>query len=69
MSLSDLKEYWEHFGHNEGGERFSTLAQINRDNVGQLTEAWTFEYGGKDGYSHQVTPIMVDDGSGHGNSN
>jgi quinoprotein glucose dehydrogenase len=36
---------WEHWGGDRGGMRFSPLAQITPDNVGQLIRAWEFHTG------------------------
>ena len=36
---------WPVYGRTPGGDRFSPLAQITRDNVGQLETAWTFSTG------------------------
>src|SRR5262249_53912292 len=47
--------------------RYSTLNQITRSNVGQLTRAWTYRTGDlpdaqtKDKYSPETTPIKVGD--------
>ncbi|CAH1801487.1 unnamed protein product, partial [Owenia fusiformis] len=70
-----LNEYWEHYGNLLGGTRYSQLDEINAGNVGNLTIAWTFRYGPSPwGYAadrlflkDQQAPIMVDDGSKHGN--
>jgi quinoprotein glucose dehydrogenase len=58
---------WPYYGADAGGERFSPLLQINRDNVSQLKVAWVYHTGdvsngGKDrsksGFEN--TPIVVD---------
>src|SRR3954468_2783357 len=36
---------WEHWGGDRGGMRYSPLAQITPDNVGQLVRAWEFHTG------------------------
>ena len=36
---------WAHFGGTSQGRHFSSLSQINRDNVGQLEAAWTIDLG------------------------
>ena len=36
---------WDHWGGDRGGMRFSPLAQITPDNVGQLVAAWEFHTG------------------------
>jgi quinohemoprotein ethanol dehydrogenase len=42
------------------GTRFSTLDQINRDNVKSLVPRWLFQHGVIDGVSNQTTPLVVD---------
>ena len=56
---------WPNYGNDEGGERFSTAAQITRANVGRLALAWTFSTGdltSKGAAMHrasfEVTPIL-----------
>jgi quinoprotein glucose dehydrogenase len=58
---------WAATGRDAGGSRYSPLTEINRENVGQLREAWTYRTGdfsdGKRARStsaFQVTPLMVD---------
>ena len=42
-------------------QRFSKLNQINRDNVGQLTVAWTYNTGdASPGTTIECTPLVVD---------
>ena len=36
---------WEHWGGDSGGTRFSAIAQITPDNVGNLIRAWEFRTG------------------------
>jgi quinoprotein glucose dehydrogenase len=58
---------WPSYGEDAGGTRFSGARQITRDNVGQLSLAWTYLTG--DLKSHgaamsqtgtEVTPILAD---------
>src|SRR5580658_4807786 len=58
---------WPYYGNDRGGQRFSPLLQINRDNVSRLKVAWVYHTGdvsngGKDrsrsGFEN--TPIVVD---------
>ncbi len=42
------------------GTRYSTMDQINAQNVKTLTPRWLFQYGIIDGVSNQTTPIVVD---------
>ena len=59
---------WTSIGGDAGGQRYSPLADIRRDNVAQLKLAWTFRSGdfaaaGKDGSGGtalEVTPLMID---------
>jgi len=49
---------WPSYGKDYSNQRFSQLTQINRDNVGQLAPAWTYQSGVK--ATFQATPIVVD---------
>ena len=58
---------WPAYGNDAGGSRYSTLAQIDRDNVAQLTEVWRYRTGDLgEGYASgkrmafEATPIVVD---------
>ena len=57
---------WSSYGNDTGGSRYSSLTQIDRDNVGSLRVAWTYrtgEIGGAPPYAHvafEATPLMVD---------
>ncbi|MFB3904530.1 MAG: pyrroloquinoline quinone-dependent dehydrogenase [Acidobacteriota bacterium] len=55
---------WRHYGHDEGGSRFSPLTQINRGNVGRLVVAWSYRTGevtlGNQDRAFECTPIVVD---------
>src|SRR4029077_12275695 len=58
---------WPYYGRDAGGMRYSSLAQINRENVASLKVAWTFHTGDiSDGQGRrkrsgfESTPIMVD---------
>jgi quinoprotein glucose dehydrogenase len=60
---------WEHWGGDPGGMRFSPLAQITPDNVGNLVRAWEFRTGDLDSRApavmkrtkFQATPLLVED--------
>jgi quinoprotein glucose dehydrogenase len=53
---------WPVAGGEPGNSRFSALAAINRDNVAQLSVAWTYRTGDLRGNGQiQATPIVVDD--------
>ena len=57
---------WPTYGHDPGGQRFSPLTAINRENVKSLRVAWTFRTG--DAYqpphgrptAFEATPLYVD---------
>lgn len=49
---------WPLHGLDYAGSRHSTLAQINRDNIGQLQLAWRINTGKKG--SFQTAPVVVD---------
>jgi len=58
---------WPVYGHDPGGQRYSPLATINRQNVGSLKIAWTFRTG--DAYrpphgkptAFEATPLYIKD--------
>jgi quinate dehydrogenase (quinone) len=58
---------WEAYGNTNGGSRFAALDQITRDNVKDLTVAWTYRTGdtpispGGGGAEDQLTPLQVND--------
>ena len=56
-SVAAVKDEWTTFHGDSSGRRFSTLKQVNRENVGSLTLAWAFQ-------THAApvkgTPLMVD---------
>ena len=56
---------WPHYGRDIGGSRFSPLAQIARDNVGQLAPAWSFRTGhsltSSGTVAFEATPIKIDE--------
>jgi quinoprotein glucose dehydrogenase len=58
---------WPNYGNDAGGNRFSPLSQVNRENVSQLKVAWTYRTGVleqlgdlKEHATFEVTPILVD---------
>ena len=58
---------WPNYGNDPGGMRYSTLTQINRDNVSTLKVAWVFQTGdisdgsnGRKRSGFETTPILVD---------
>ncbi|MBB3181057.1 membrane-bound PQQ-dependent dehydrogenase, glucose/quinate/shikimate family [Variovorax sp. Sphag1AA] len=54
---------WQHYGNDQGGTRFSPLAQITPQNVDKLEVAWEADVGPFEGVrgSLQTTPINVGD--------
>lgn len=60
---SDAPENWIAVGNDRGGQRYSALTQINRDNAATLELAWTW-HTGELGRERQVTiectPIVID---------
>lgn len=48
---------WPSVGRDPGGQRFSPLTQINRDNVKSLQQAWVFDTGST---GLQVTPLVIE---------
>lgn len=62
---------WMHYGGDEGGSRFSSLTQINRENVADLKLAWTYRTGAVEANSKlrmfidfQATPILLPEEAG-----
>ena len=49
---------WPSFGRDYSNQRYSPLAQIDRANVAQLAQAWTYRSGVK--ATFQATPVVVD---------
>lgn len=49
---------WSAYGGDAGQRRYSSLSQINRDNVGQLQVAWIYDAGEAGGL--QTNPVVVD---------
>ena len=60
---------WPQYGNSAGGERYSTLDQINRGNVGRLEVAWVYQAGELDAIlagdqpfiPWESTPVLVED--------
>src|SRR6476469_4826121 len=52
---------WPNVGNDKAGTRYSTLDQVNRDNVKQLKVAWTWHTGDSSpGRTIECTPVVVD---------
>lgn len=54
---------WAAYGRSQAGQRYSPLTQINRDNVGQLQQAWVFHTGDvpTKRWGAETTPLKVGD--------
>lgn len=66
-SASQAPDSWSYYGHDAGGQRFSPLAQINRQTVASLQTAWIFHTGdvadGSNGGIRsglETTPLFID---------
>lgn len=62
---------WEHVGGDQGGSRYSRLAQIDRRNVWRLERAWTWRHGEFGKFPERrpfagfhATPILLPDVAG-----
>jgi quinoprotein glucose dehydrogenase len=58
---------WPAYGNDQGGTKYSPLAQVNRDNVARLQTAWQWKTGegplpqfGTNPGAFENTPIMID---------
>lgn len=65
------RDDWQHYGGGPGGSQYSSLTQINRDNVGSLTLAWSYRTGDIARHPERrpmaalnVTPILVPKAAG-----
>jgi quinoprotein glucose dehydrogenase len=61
---SDPSEDWPAYGGNSGGTRYSTLTQINKENVKNLQPAWSYDTGENKnqqqrGGDMQCQPIVI----------
>ncbi|RZJ18783.1 MAG: membrane-bound PQQ-dependent dehydrogenase, glucose/quinate/shikimate family [Brevundimonas sp.] len=53
---------WTAYGGTTAAQRYSSLTQINRENVGQLRRAWTYRTGDTpDKFGAETTPLKVGD--------
>ncbi len=43
--LASSATAWQHYGGDEGGSHYSSLQQINTDNVSQLEQVWSYSSG------------------------
>jgi quinoprotein glucose dehydrogenase len=65
MTTAQRDNDWIAFGRDSGAARFSPLTEINRKNVRNLTEAWTFDAAAGSSMpaarlNLQVTPVVID---------
>ena len=70
FSFAASAQEWRFYGGDAGGSRYSSLKQINRDNVARLQLAWTYHMGeanreGNGTDRHRVspfesTPLVID---------
>jgi len=65
-SPADAPSGWEHVGGDQGGSRYSPLAQIDRKNVWRLERAWTWRHGDFERFPERrpfagfhATPILL----------
>ncbi len=54
---------WPAYGGTESARRYSPLAQINRENVGELERVWTFRTGDtpEEKWGAETTPLKIGD--------
>jgi quinoprotein glucose dehydrogenase len=55
---------WLHYGNARGGNRYSPLKQIDAENVGALTRAWTYSLGKEpngEAAPFEATPLKIGD--------
>lgn len=61
VPCGEWPQEWRFYGGNAGGTRFSSLQQINRQNVGALKRVWTYHTGevnrGNETDRHHVAPF------------
>jgi quinoprotein glucose dehydrogenase len=69
--LAGDRDDWQHYGGGPGGSHYSSLAQINRGNVGDLQLAWSYRTGDIARHPEHrplaalnVTPILVPKAAG-----
>ena len=64
IAVDAQQQDWPAYGGNAAGNRYSPLAQLNKDNVKQLQVAWTYDTGENNnpeerGINIQCQPIMA----------
>ncbi len=55
---SHAEKDWPAYGNDSGGMRYSTLKQINPNNVAQLRRVWEFHTGDTSGLM-EAPPIVI----------
>ena len=62
-SRKDTNQSWETYLGDPGSNQYSSLSQINKNNVDQLEVAWVYQTGGNLNKQSQIqcNPIIVDD--------
>jgi len=68
ISTQALSQGWTYYSGTQAGTRYSSLTQINRDNVSDLKVAWTWRTGDAERYgdelmrieSQENTPTLID---------
>ena len=71
VAAADDAAGWQHYGGDGGGSHYSSLAQINRDNVHKLKLAWSYRTGDIERYPERralaalnMTPILLPEPAG-----
>ncbi len=57
--LNPAPDSWPTYNGDYSGKRFSTLHQVNRDNVNELAMAWAFQTNISSGQGLKSTPLLV----------
>ena len=65
LAQSDDRTRWDHYGGGPHGMQYSSLAQITRDNVGELKEIWRYRTGElgeghREPFAFEANPILVE---------
>ena len=61
LSVAGQNVDWANPGNDKGGMRYSTLDQINKENVGTLKVAWTYHTkDSAEGTTIECTPVVID---------
>ena len=62
-SRKDTNQSWETYLGDPGSNQYSSLSQINKNNVDQLEVAWVYQTGGNLNKQSQIqcNPIIIDD--------